>query len=209
MRRPTVAVLVATLVCLFLAANAQAGLLSWWRFEETDTSQPAADSSGNARHGTYQGTVTLGNPGPTTIAGNAAGFQNGSPAGSVAVPELGTNLQEFTIQAWVKPDDKKTWDVVYNVDGWSGGYLHYQFLNNGRIRFSVNGIGDRDYGSNDSIPMGDWTHLVATYDNVNKVQRVYANGECIGVCEFTQNRTANLRAAHLGAWRGSGRYFDG
>ena len=57
-------------------------------------------SLGAVANGTYNSTVSLGNPSLVPVFGFAAGFDNSNSA--VAVPALGT-YSRFTTEAWAKP----------------------------------------------------------------------------------------------------------
>ena len=58
----------AAMIFMSVTQAYAAGLISLHRFNETDTSQPAADSSGNGLNGTYQGGVTLSTGSSTVIS---------------------------------------------------------------------------------------------------------------------------------------------
>jgi hypothetical protein len=186
--------------------------LLYYRFEEADTNGPAVDSSPNGNNGTFAGTLGLGATSATGQLGNAADFLNGAPDSAIRVPALGTHAQ-VTVETWVKMDSRTTFDTIYNVDGWSAGWLHYQFLNNGNLRLSVNGGGpnDRDFQPAGGFQTNTWYHVVATYDatsNSNNAE-MFVDGQSIGTHTFANLQPIVFNQGHIGAWNSNSREFDG
>ena len=170
--------------------------LVYYRFEEPAGATAAFDASGHGQNGTYLN-VTLGGASLTPALGKAAGFND---SGSVAVPALGS-FAALTIEAWVQPTARpNAFNGVFLMDGWSPGWVHYQFMPDGRLQFAMNGASDLYFGDGTVFPLGQWLHVVATYDSVSGQVSMYVNGQLLGTQTYGSPVTANLAAAHIGAW---------
>ena len=91
-----------------------------WLFNETK-GKIAADSSGNNHNGKLEGGAKWGKG----KFGNAIQL-NGKDAW-VSVPEIEL-LEEFTILKWFNSTGRVgMWRCFFNRDGWSSGFVHYQF----------------------------------------------------------------------------------
>src|SRR2546430_9084218 len=86
---------------LFCTHNVRAGLIAWYRFDETDPSSPAKDSSGNGLDGIYQG----GSAFVSGKFGNAlqAGLPDANDVrGFVRVPgNAKLSVPNFTVMFWM------------------------------------------------------------------------------------------------------------
>src|SRR5262249_35226466 len=96
--------------------------VAYYRFEETFGITPL-DDAGNGHHGTYSN-VTLSRPSAHPTLGRAGGF---TPAASsyVKIPALGT-LTKLTIECFVRPAALAGFNVVYNVERFDAGAMHFQ-----------------------------------------------------------------------------------
>ena len=116
----------AAMIFMSVTQAYAAGLISLHRFNETDTSQPAADSSGNGLNGTYQGGVTLsagqfgnaiqldGTSGYVSIPGNAK-FDSSTLSLEFWMNMNGPN-NSIVIPVARAGNDNKPWDVAIFPD---------------------------------------------------------------------------------------------
>jgi hypothetical protein len=99
---PSLRCAVAGFSLVFLTPASGAGLIGLYRFGEANASLPAADSSGNGLNGTYEGSVTPGQPGPLTSGPdtNSAAFDG--LTGDVFIPgDPRFDVGDMTIEFWV------------------------------------------------------------------------------------------------------------
>ncbi len=86
--------------------------------------------------------------------------------------------QNFTIEAWVKPELASGFPVSYmtktatSVNGYAMGYY------NGKFRFVIQTtnilIGEVDNMPSVELPLNEWSHVACTYDGM--VAKIYLNG---------------------------------
>jgi len=155
------------------AAQPQAGLAAWYRFEET--TGPVCDSSGNGNHGTAQGSgYTRGVAG---VIGTAISF-NGTD-GDVMVPAA-TSLDMITagtIELWVRLAN--TSSVGSTVSRGTGNNDSNVLMNsscgNMQTIFSTTGVGTTNVTSAcNVIPLQTWTHIAVVNDGTTLT--MYVNG---------------------------------
>lgn len=153
-------------------------------------------------------------PGPPGF-GNAVGLDNNgswqfSPTDSAVMREL---ANDFSVAVWVYLDsdliavkaginpqynrvvgDDEAWDA----DGWSMGVW-----NDGRVRFTKNGIIDIDLGQAGAVPTDEWAHLAATVSSTEGC-KLFVNGVPVGShpnttgCNTGPGRNGNLDVWALG-----------
>lgn len=166
----------------------------------------AVDDSGNGFDGTIVGAI----PG-AGMFGDALVF-DGSDNSYVTVPDLGTH-DELTVSAWFKVTGRVgQWRVLYNVDGWSAGWLHHQLYPDNALGFSINS----NPGGNDrkSTPaFGDsavdaWHHSAAVYSSVDSTLKFYFDGVLDTEYSWGGNPVV-LGPGRIGGWSGAGRGFQG
>ncbi|MBV8064680.1 MAG: hypothetical protein JOY73_04075, partial [Actinobacteria bacterium] len=197
-RRLSPAVLLVVLVCAGGAAlplaHAAGGTpyatvvladhpVGYWKFNE-QSGTTATDSSGHGINGTYEGSPTLGVPGP--IAGDSAdtAVQFAGVAGQLV--SFGDNFdmpgnQPFTVEVWVEPSSVPTTNFAKIASKFDTGPPQsdgYALSLNASYGFSLdrwlNGThtGAASYGH---VVPGRWYYVVATYDG--STTRIYVNGE--------------------------------
>jgi uncharacterized repeat protein (TIGR03803 family) len=199
--------------------------LVYYHFDEASGATALNSGSlGTAANGTYNATVSLGNPSLVPAFGYAAGFNNTNSG--VAVPALGSYSQ-LTIEAWAKPhsfgvggpgNPHSVYNSIYTDDIWTTGALHTHIINNGlpfhEYEFAINGNNpiQFDVGNSGLFPSNSWVHLAATYDSAARILITYVNGHPLTTNIFSVAMPVNLAAAHIGAWIGPNstpNWFDG
>lgn len=157
---------------------AQAVLLDepvgYWRLGDAVASGTAADSSGNALHGTVAGGVTFGQVGALAEADTAALFDGIDGKITIAHDALINPASAMTMELWVKPP-AKTVNVgyVWMIKNAGGAYWFIRQYED-QINVSIHSANDHYY-TPAVWPTGLWTHIAATYDGANLI--LYINGQ--------------------------------
>lgn len=154
------------------------GPIAFWKLDET-SGTTAADSSGNARDGTYTGGFDLG-VAPTINLPGAALFDGSS--GHVNIPYgAWMNVSNVTLECWAYVLANPTARV---------GYITRKFASAGNIPYALetaadsgttpqmaqyNGSAWASVKSVPSMPTFGWVHLVGTKDSTGK-SNIYMNG---------------------------------
>ncbi len=155
------------LVLLSLGHSAGAGLIGYWAFEE-GTGAVAKDGSGNSHDGQLVGN-------PKWVAGNVGGALdfNGSTS-KVDIPywpEV-TPTEGTTMCSWVFPTDTTRSCIVGQFEGYGMALMTGLYLK------SV--IWGSDWVLDTTIPQGEWSYVVMTWDVANKQRKVYLDGQLVG-----------------------------
>jgi hypothetical protein len=156
-------------------APGPAGLVAWWKLEETDGNTPV-DYSGHGYNGVLEGDYdwTGGHSG-----GTAADFDNGrvlvgdAPALrpqtklSISAWAYYTTEQDHSARIIVKgPDNKETFGL--EIDGGDEATFHVRDVNNNR------------HPANSDVWRNEWLHLAGTFDGDSNTVRCYVNGQLAG-----------------------------
>jgi hypothetical protein len=157
------------------------GAVGYWRLGDVVGSGTAADSSGNAYHGSVGANVTLGVAGALSDRNTAALFDGGVDAEiliSAARPPIAAHP---TIEMWVRCDavDPVTW--IFHYLWSSNAALSYptEFAisaSSRRLAFFIN-YTDLTPGwivTTYALTLGLWYHVALTFDGTDV--KVYANG---------------------------------
>jgi hypothetical protein len=155
------------LVLLSLSPSAGAGLIGYWAFEE-GTGTVAKDGSGNGHDGQLVGN-------PQWVAGNVGGALefNGSTS-KVDIPywpEV-TPAEGTTMCSWVFPTDTSRSCIVGQYEGYGMALMTDLHLK------SV--IWGSDWVLDTTIPQGEWSYVVMTWDVANKQRKIYLDGQLVG-----------------------------
>jgi len=162
------------ILSIILSNTGRADLVGWWKLDDGSGTR-AADSSGNANHGTLQGD-------PQWVTGRIAGaLQFDGVDDFVDVPhnENLTADNEVTVMAWINTPRHEG----PNGEGWQGilsksnNPRSYSFYTNssGYLHFSTAGIGSN---SSTTVPLNEWVHVCAIV--VGGEHQFYINGEPAG-----------------------------
>ena len=200
---------VLVLAALPSHANAQTGLVGWWRFDEA-SGTTTIDSSGAGNNGTFSGTVTRV-PGKT---GNGVSFTgNALVKGSNSGTGFPVGTSARTIAAWIKLPAGSTDRPI----------MHYGTNNSSKtdsIHLWVDGngfLGFRDGGSaqgaagGSRVDDGTWHHVAGVYEGPStNVSRVYVDGALNGF--YTLSDVPNTGTGsnwQIGEFFGSSTGFPG
>jgi hypothetical protein len=171
------------------------GLVSYWRLGE-GSGAAAADQTG-ANPGTYQGGVTLGQPGaiiddPDT----AVGFDGVS--GLVSTP-FAPSANAGTIEFWgfATALDRRN-AAVYTADDGTTSYTHQVGVqHDGAVRaYLHDGTQRRVAGPAGAVKPGEWHHYALTWQD-NEAARLYLDGNLQGSVPLAS------------AWKGGNKFLIG
>jgi hypothetical protein len=182
--------------------------LGYWRFEES-SGAVAADSSGNNRHATINGGVTLGTEGILAGSDDRSARFDGT-SGYVQLPGTwgGADWTELTIEAWINPADPTTGTFQSVVSGHNPStFAHFQ-LNNAGNSGVYTDVGFVATPIIPATPTGTWRHVVITAKSGES--KVYVDGEQLGSTIGTT--FANISASSnvsIGLGHDNGRWFFG
>jgi hypothetical protein len=176
------------LICLFIlivvlgtAGSAWAELVGYWRLDE-GSGTIAYDSSGHGNDGTIMGD-------PQWVAGKNGmaldfdGTEDYIDIGLGAGDYFATLNSGLSVAAWINRASTGTYDIAFGAgrnpvgttagddnNGWKFG------IDSGDVvKFTTLGI--LDYTSTVGVPVGEWSHIAATFNEAGTELKVYLNGE--------------------------------
>lgn len=163
---------------------------SYWRLGELKTGSSAADAVGTVT-GTYNGGSILGVPGAVQGDNDTCVYFNGTGYVSMGNTYIMSGTAAFSIEAWVQLQAFGSNLVAfiagnfYNNGSDQGWGLAIQ--NNGLIEFFriLNGTYQGPSTAVNTMPLGQWVHLVGTYDGATAI--LYMNGQSVGSAASTQS----------------------
>jgi len=176
---------VSTLLAAYPATVIRDGAEAYWRLGETNGSTVALDLLGrhNATYVNYSG-AELGIPGALREDPDTASLfvpPQFNYVERVLSPEL-KDVRAFTVEAWVKPVTSAESSLVTALSNLpSSGYQVSLIGAAARFRTgaSLNPAG-REFDDlvGGQVILGEWNHLVATYDGT--IKRLYLSGYLVG-----------------------------
>src|SRR5690606_39036364 len=151
------------------------GLLAYYRFENSQ--QPAEDSSPAVRHARMEGEAEPEVASAHAPLGTALRLASGS---HLRLPDLGEH-DAVSIELWLSLRQPVAEGIaaLYGADGWSSQLLHFNLKASGAVELAIHGVGGYPNTAPQTIAVGPWYHLVATYDRGAAVQRIFCNGRLI------------------------------
>ena len=113
--------------------------------------------------------------------------------------------EQMTLSMWIKPTEiSKSHIALFNTDAYDPGAIHFQFLNDGKLSSSIEGIGG--YVSAPGMVKKDvWQLVAVTWDFTTGKARFFLNGEPL-MTEKRKNlvviegATPNFGSCQIGAW---------
>ena len=178
-----------------LPVPCSAEMVSYWRFDEGGGTTAADSVSGN--HGTiYGATWTAG------ILGGALAFDGANDYAAFPTSGFG-NITTYTVEMWLKPTASKIvhiWEESALSAPSLEGAVGYSNLN-----YWVGNTAHLDTGT---LNVGEWYHVVATYDKSTTTQSLYFNGVLKGTNSVNVSDTFGS-TLYLATRPGHGRYYPG
>jgi len=175
--------LLTFIIVLGMAGNAPADLVGYWRLDE-GSGTTAYDSSGNGHDGIIEGD-------PQWIAGMNGqalqfdGTEDYIDIGLGAGDYFSTLNSGLTVAAWINRASTGTYDIAFGAgrnpvgtaagddnNGWKFG------IDSGDvIKFTTLGI--LDYTSSVGVPIGEWAHIAATFNEAGTEVQIYLDGPLV------------------------------
>ena len=116
-----------------------------------------------------------------------------------------------TIEAWVKIESSKYQSVACKGD--NADDMNYELIlfDDETINFSLTEAGGSRYEatSTDTINVGEWTHIAATFDESNVNIYINSVADSGGTISFSHLLRVNSNPFYIGARGGATHYFDG
>jgi len=187
--------------------------IAYFRLNETAGSTQALDSVGG-RIGTASGAVTFGTTtGPLAFGADTVATFSPSGSGKIDVPfdpTLNPTTFSFELFARVQGStgDFRSPLTSRTGTGGAGGYLFYA-ANSDTWQYWIGTGAGWDVDTGPAVQIGQWTHLVGTYDGNTGEKVFYVNGvpeaSDIGI-SLNQNATHPFRIG-AGATETAGQFF--
>lgn len=185
--------------------------IAYWGFDDGT----AKDLSGNSRHGKCEGAVVFG---VESAYGNlAAAIDFDGVNAFIKVPSLG-EFKQSSIEAWIKIEelnwralkDSNYLTSIFSTNSFGAGNHHLNVQLNLSVEQAIAGGGPNAIVSQKgALSIGNWVHLVSTYDSLNEGAGViYINGTKVQSGNHSASPIAVISDAEIGAWGGR-RKFNG
>ena len=150
------------------------GPLGEWNFDSCNISAPfdVKDTSGNNYHATpHNGTST--SLGRICSAGSFDGSND-----YVSIPSFPNLTTSFTISAWINPNAINNDQRIFVDDESNSGGFAFSLGDggDGRLRFFSRNVNPIILDSSPVISAGNWYHVVAVHDSINKTRQIFVNG---------------------------------
>ncbi len=192
-------------VSVTVSNSAATGLVAAYAFNE-GTGTTTADATGTGHVGTLTGAVW-------TAAG-----KNGSALSFDGVNDWVTVndandldlTNGMTLEAWVRPNALAGWNSVVMKEHGTDTLAYSLYANDAGPYPAVTirvGVIDQTAPGAAPVPLGQWTHLAATYDGTTL--RFYVNGVQVSSRAQTGNMVVSTRALRIGGNGVWGEYFNG
>lgn len=176
--------------------------IGYWKLNER-SGNVANDISGNKRHGTYHGGVTLANKG-AFAEGDAVVFDGKTGYVEITGATWGGG-KEITIEAWVKTD-QQTADFQAVVSALGQEFVHLQLHSAGNIGVYTD-VGYTLLPILTQAPLGVWRHLALVAGGGNV--KLYVDGELTSSVPASFSIVRPTNTLRIGGGYAGGRFFSG
>ncbi|MBV6508723.1 MAG: hypothetical protein JJLCMIEE_01789 [Acidimicrobiales bacterium] len=182
----------------------------YWRLNEASVNDPAADHSGNNNDGAYHTSVTVGVDG--AIEDDAAADFNGSTSEVVLPPLDVVEGGDFTVEAWVKTTENRTWRYVFSEGNTAGIWAQWGLmLNNGypRLYLRQDNAVEKIVQGPATVNDNEWHHLAATRQG--NTFTLYVDGDAAGTLTHALGALTvdTTRIGDLRGWGWPNSHLDG
>lgn len=164
------------------------------------------DLSGNSMNGTLYSGSSVG-IGPTFNVQNQGVLTFNGTTDYVKFSSGYLSTDNLTYEAWVNPGILDgNFRVLLNHDGWSRGYIHFQFLGT-RLQFALNGESDKY--STYTFTTNTWYQVAAVYSKSAKTISFFVNGSLTNTENYGNPPTVTNTSFRIGSWNGNDRFYNG
>jgi hypothetical protein len=191
--------------------NMAASCVGHWKMNDNEPNTRVIDSSdkgnnGTARRNTSDLHTDSGNP-PYL---NGALIFNGSSDYYITTPmtNFPSGAAARSVSLWMKWNGSTTYNIIFGYgDDAAGNKLFGAFLNSGGSLYCWNNYqtASSNYDTGIDIAVGNWTHVVLTYDGTNVM--AYKNGVLVDTRAKALDTVLEKSAIGRNAWSTS--YFAG
>ena len=180
------------------------GLVAAFGFDENQGAT-AADSTGNANHGSISGATWTS----SGRFGSALAFDGADDIVTVNDANTLDLTNALTLEAWVYPTTLSGWRTALMKEGPGGlAYALYAHDNQPRPAGYVNvGGSDRAAVGTTALPLDAWSHIATTYDGATL--RLYVNAVQVGSTAVTGGVAVSANQLSIGGNTVWGEYFAG
>jgi hypothetical protein len=173
--------------------NVQDGRLVEYDFEIGEKATLVPNRAGSDHEGLIQGNVTR-----VSRNGGSAVHFNGTDGQIVVENSSSFDTRDgVTFAFWINPDEDQRGNIIGNVNS----YWFYVTGGN-TVYFVVRLNGTRIAMPSADVPVGEWTHVMGTYDP-DQGAKLYVNGE-VADANTTANATINTTSTirlNMGGWK--------
>lgn len=146
-------------------------------------------------------------PGTQSMDFESSSSQYASRASGSITGSLATITDDFTLEAWIKPESYMANGGIvsrFNANGWILRLENHR----PQIYVATGGV-SKSYWSGSELAVGEWIHLAATIDASGSVSNIYVNGVAQSVAlSGTASAAAIVGNLEIGSYQGSA-FFDG
>jgi len=153
------------------ASVVNAELRAYWNLDEGEGNF-AVDSSGNGHSGALHGD-------PKWVTGKVGGALNFDGVDDFIHVDTIIVQGSFSFACWLRYNKVGGWAIMRN-DVWEKSSVSLDLMGKAKFRVAVHKMEKGKPSrviSETSLAQSEWNHLVATYDTVTKVARMYVNGQ--------------------------------
>ncbi|HYH02590.1 MAG TPA: LamG domain-containing protein [Bacillota bacterium] len=182
-----IALFASLALTFFNFVMAQSDPVLWYPFNET-AGTTVMDSTGGGRNATLNGATWVA--GKLNNAVNLSGTNQyvSLPGGVVS------NLNDFTVAAWVKLDQVSTWSRIFDFGTGTTTNMFLTPTSGSAIRFAITTGGngaEQQINGTAALPAGSWRHVAVTLSG--NLGILYVDGVAVG-----RNANMTLKPSSLG-----------
>jgi glucose/arabinose dehydrogenase len=179
----------------FTTSQVPTGLVGAWSFNE-GAGTAVGDSSGSGNNGTLSGAGATW----TTAGKYGAALSFNGSSGNVTVPHAASISfsSSYTLEAWVNPTALSGYETVL-IKEVTGGCGYWLQTTDANIASGFSNSGCREYvSSTPTIPLNQWSHLAAVFNDAANTYTLYLNGVAIRTVTETTVPVPNTQALVFG-----------
>ncbi|MDD2802537.1 MAG: LamG domain-containing protein, partial [Methylococcales bacterium] len=183
------------------------GPVGWWKFNESSGTK-VYDTTNNNNDGImYWMSTSTGGGWVEGKYGSALSFDGVDDYVTLGSGSSISSLNDLTFEAWVNPKADYGKQLPRIIDAY---YSLWITASNGLVTFRYqNAVGQySDVSDSSALPVGSWTHLVATYSSVDNKPKLYRNGVLVATGNVVLGPTGSA-TVHLGDTGLNNRNFNG